>query len=85
MHANRWCNRTGGNGVLSDMHTTTFDSPLGRLTLVASSQGLTRCTLRAVTVAADPAADDADEAAHGWLTQAAVSYTHLTLPTTPYV
>jgi methylated-DNA-[protein]-cysteine S-methyltransferase len=53
------------------MNTTTFDSPLGRLTLVASAQGLTRCTLRAVTVAADPAADDADEAARGWLTQAA--------------
>ena len=49
------------------MHTTTFASPLGRLTLAASAAGLTRCTLRPVAGAPQV---DPDPAAGSWLDQA---------------
>ena len=54
------------------MHTTTFASPLGRLTLAASAAGLTRCTLRPIrpsTGTPTPPADP-DPAARTWLDQA---------------
>jgi methylated-DNA-[protein]-cysteine S-methyltransferase len=46
------------------MHTTTVNSPLGPLTLVASAAGLTRCTLRPVRPGPRP---DPGPAADTWL------------------